>query len=83
MPEIVEPELVIEGETINISGQVTDDTMEGISIEISGAATGTATVNADGSFSVNLDSPEHPGTITITITDADGNVTTQDLEFPG
>ena len=54
-----------------------------MTVEISGAATGTATVNSDGTFSVDLDSPEHPGTITITVTDADGNVTTYDIEYSG
>jgi hypothetical protein len=68
---------------MNITGQVSDDSMDGLSIEISGAASGTATVNPDGSFSIDVDCPEHPGTITITITDSDGNVTTQDIEFPG
>ena len=66
---------------MTIDGQVSDNLMEGITIDVSGAATGSATVNADGTFSLTLDAPGHPGTITLTITDADGNVTTQDIEF--
>ena len=72
----------VEGDSMTIYGQVTDDgSMEGVTVELSGAATGTVTVNPDGTYSITLDCPDHPGTITVEVTDANGNVTTLDLEY--
>jgi hypothetical protein len=76
--------VTVNGGSMTIDGQVSDDgSMEGMTVEISGAASGTVTVNPDGTFSITMDCPAHSGTITITVTDADGNVTTQDIEFNG
>ena len=81
-PEITGPEVVVEGDTMTVGGVITDNgSMEGMTVVIGGIASGSGTVNPDGTFSIDLPCPGASGTITITTTDSDGNVTTIEMEY--
>jgi hypothetical protein len=77
-PEISPPDVVDNGDgTITVSGQVTDDgDLTGMSITVSGATGGTATINPDGSFSIDMPKPPESGVIELTVTDPEGGTTT-------
>ena len=71
-----------EDGSITIDGQVSDDEgTEGISIELGGGVEGDITLNPDGTFEIDIPNPPDSGMVEITITDADGNVTTMEINI--
>lgn len=69
------------GTSVEVSGSVMDDTdPTGLVVTISGAVTGTATVDSMGQFQLTA-TATGPGTIFATVTDADGDTGETETEF--
>jgi hypothetical protein len=71
----------VEG-SITIDGQVSDDGDVGdLSVTLGGVASGSVTINPDGTFSVDIPTPTEPGDIIIIVTDANGNTTIYTIPY--
>lgn len=81
-PTMTGPEISTTPEgTIEVNGTVSDDGgVSGINITLDGA-TGTVTINSDGSFTINITDLNGNSTFDIILTDADGHTTTYPISI--
>jgi hypothetical protein len=80
-PTITDTNSTWNGDTFVVSSLIGDDDgLGGLTVSIDGAS-GSATLDANGQLNVAFDNLTGNGTITITVTDANGNVTTYSVDY--